>query len=188
MGCANEAARAYTEAILDLLGDEIPIEVLRQTPSKLRVIIEGRADEVLSRPEAPGRWSAVEIIQHLADSEVAWAWRFRLVLSQDRPVLTGYDQDAWAALFKYRDARVEDALKQLREPGPAADRAAGARGSGPTRRGSLRARACCDPTSGWLRADDPWARTALFPATSNRSLPPMATTMARGRGSISRSA
>ena len=89
------------------LGDEIPIEVLRQTPSKLRVIIEGRADEVLSRPEAPGRWSAVEIIQHLVDSEVAWAWRFRLVLSQDRPVLTGYDQDAWSALFKYRDAKVE---------------------------------------------------------------------------------
>ncbi len=113
MGCANEAARAYTEAILDLLGDEIPIEVLRQTPSKLRVIIEGRADEVLSRPEAPGRWSAVEIIQHLADSEVAWAWRFRLVLSQDRPVLTGYDQDAWAARLKYRDAKVEDALRQF---------------------------------------------------------------------------
>src|SRR5207244_5144087 len=52
-----------------------------------------------------------QILQHLADSEVVWAWRMRLILAQDRPQLTGYDQDLWAERLHYDEADPSDAIQ-----------------------------------------------------------------------------
>lgn len=109
---AGDAARAYTAAILDLLGDRDPLSVLSETAGRLRAAVEGRSDDVLGRPEAPGKWSPVQVVQHLADSEVAYAWRLRVTIAQDRPNLAGYDQNAWAEAFG-KTARMEDALQQF---------------------------------------------------------------------------
>ena len=49
----------------------------------------------------PGKWSAREIVHHLADSESFSAQRLRMLLSETNPVLQGYDQDAWAILLRY---------------------------------------------------------------------------------------
>ena len=94
-GAAAHAV-AYVGAVLELLGDREPLAVLRDTPSVLGRAIDGLTPPQLRRPEQPGKWSIGQILQHLADSEVAWAWRIRLILAQDRPQLTGYDQDLWA--------------------------------------------------------------------------------------------
>jgi len=103
-GAAIEHARAYVAAILDLLGDQDPLEVLRATPGALQRVIDSTSDEILARPESRGKWSMREVLAHLADSDVVWAWRLRLILAQDRPQLTGYDQDRWAARLGYADA------------------------------------------------------------------------------------
>ncbi|HMH55743.1 MAG TPA: DinB family protein, partial [Gemmatimonadales bacterium] len=54
------------------------------------------------------------VIQHLADSELVAGFRSRMVLSEDRPVLQGYDQDRWASEFRYREVSLSQALDQLR--------------------------------------------------------------------------
>ena len=107
---SKEEAQAYTAAILDLLGDQDPIGVLRDTPAAVRDGIIGLSDEQLSTPEAAGKWSIREAVRHLADSEIVWGWRLRLVLAQDRPTLTGYDQDLWADRLDYAHADVAEAL------------------------------------------------------------------------------
>jgi hypothetical protein len=56
--------------------------------------------------DSPGRSSP-------ADTEIVWGWRLRLVLSQDRPTITGFDQDAWAERLRYDAAPVEDALAEF---------------------------------------------------------------------------
>ena len=108
-GAAIEHAHAYVAAILDLLGDRDPLEVLRATPAALQKVIDSPA-EVLARPESHGKWSMGEVLAHLADSDVVWAWRLRLILAQDRPQLTGYDQDLWATRLGYRDADPRDSV------------------------------------------------------------------------------
>ena len=76
--------------------------------------IRGLDDSTLRRPEKPGKWSVIEVIQHLADSDLVAGFRIRMMLSEDRPPLQGYDQDRWAGEFHYRDVALELALDQLR--------------------------------------------------------------------------
>jgi hypothetical protein len=99
---------------LDLLGTRDPIEVLGELVPWLSGRIRRVTDSALRQPEAPGKWSVIEVIQHLADSELVAGFRTRMVLSEDRPALQGYDQDRWAREFRYRDVSLEQALDQLR--------------------------------------------------------------------------
>ncbi|MGE4054702.1 MAG: DinB family protein [Vicinamibacterales bacterium] len=109
-GAAKHAA-AYVSAILELLGDREPIAVLREMPSALSRAIEGLSPQQLRQPEQRGKWSIGQILQHLADSDVVWAWRMRLILAQDRPQLTGYDQDLWAERLNYDQEDPSEALE-----------------------------------------------------------------------------
>jgi len=104
----QERAR-YAGAILDLLGDSEPLTVLRKTPAALTQAFHGLTHAQLRTPEGPGKWSIVHVLQHLADSDLVWGWRVRLILAHDRPVITGYDQDLWAERLHYADADPDEA-------------------------------------------------------------------------------
>lgn len=101
---AGDEANAYTRAVLAMLGDRDPFAVLAETPETVAKHVAAMRDEALRRPEAPGKWSAAAVVQHLADSELVWGWRLRLVLAEDRPPIRGYDQDRWAARLRYHEA------------------------------------------------------------------------------------
>ena len=109
-GAAIEHARAYVAAILDLLGDQDPIAVLSETANQLDRFVQTTPRHVLARPEAPDKWSMAQVLAHLADSDLVWGWRLRLILAQDRPPLTGYDQDRWAARLGYADSDPRESL------------------------------------------------------------------------------
>jgi uncharacterized damage-inducible protein DinB len=108
-----EQGKAYTTAILDVLADRAPLDVLGQTESALRTAIAGLSRKQLTQPEAPKKWSIVQVLQHLADSDLVWGWRLRMVLTHDRPTLTGYDQDLWAERLRYEQADAEQALRDF---------------------------------------------------------------------------
>ena len=110
---AAAQASAYTAALMVALGSRPPLEVLRETPAALREAIAGLSAAQLSTPEAPGKWSMRQVLQHLGDSELVGGFRFRMVLAHDRPELTGYDQDAWAERLRYTEADIEGALEQF---------------------------------------------------------------------------
>ena len=109
-GGALEHARAYVAAILELLGDRDPMEVLGTTPGALEKVVASTPNELIMQAEAPGKWSMAQVLAHLADSDLVWGWRLRLILAQDRPPLTGYDQDAWANRLGYADADPDDSV------------------------------------------------------------------------------
>lgn len=111
---SSDQAEAYTHAVVGLLGKDDPVEVLRSTPASLRRAVEGLSEAQRSAPEAPGKWSVCHVVRHLADSEVVWGWRIRLALAQDRPPLTGYDQDAWADRLGYEDSDLAESLEEFR--------------------------------------------------------------------------
>jgi uncharacterized damage-inducible protein DinB len=108
-----EGARAYIAAVLGLLGDSDPLDVLRATPAILAGSVEALTDRQVGQPEAPGKWSVRDVLQHLADSELVWGYRLRMVLAEDRPPLTGYDQDRWADRLRYDQATASDAQREF---------------------------------------------------------------------------
>jgi len=108
-----EQAAAYTAAVLELLGARNPIEALQETVSALEQVRHGLSTEQVTQPEAPGKWSVRNVLQHLADSELVWGYRLRMVLSHDRPQLTGYDQDLWADRLRYDEADADQALQDF---------------------------------------------------------------------------
>jgi hypothetical protein len=63
--------------------------------------IEGASDGELDARPAPGKWSAREIVHHLADSEMTSAIRLRLLLAEDRPAIRGYDEAEFARKLYY---------------------------------------------------------------------------------------
>jgi uncharacterized damage-inducible protein DinB len=103
-------AAAYVAAILDLLGDKNELDVLRDTPDVFNDHVRQLATDDIAKPEAKGKWSVGEVVQHLADSELVFGYRLRMVLAHDRPQLTGYDQDLWAQRLRYRESNPEEAL------------------------------------------------------------------------------
>jgi hypothetical protein len=50
-------------------------------------------------PPAPGKWSAAEIVCHLADCELEFAGRLRQTLAEDAPTIQPFDQEKWAAMY-----------------------------------------------------------------------------------------
>ena len=108
-----EEAKAYTSAILDLLGARDPMDVLPRTPDAVRAAIAGLSETQLSQREAPDKWSIRHVVRHLADGDLVWGWRMRMVLAHDRPTITGYDQDLWADRLHYGEADVSLALYEF---------------------------------------------------------------------------
>ena len=101
---------AYAGAILNLLGGGESFTVLRATEAALRHAIDGLSPAQRRQPESTGKWSIAQVLQHLADSDLVWGWRVRLILAQDRPTITGFDQDLWATRLKYEDSDPDEAL------------------------------------------------------------------------------
>lgn len=62
----------------------------------------------------PGKWSAAEIIHHLADSETISGQRLRRLLVEDHPLIQGYDQDQFAAKLHYNEREIDPALEAFR--------------------------------------------------------------------------
>lgn len=81
------------------------VDVIADTPKRLAQLLETIGPDRINLPPAPGKWSARDILAHLADGEVVFAFRLRQTLAQDSHVIQPFDQDAWAKTYASCDAR-----------------------------------------------------------------------------------
>jgi hypothetical protein len=112
-GAAADEAAAYTASVLDALGARNPVEVLRETPAMLTQAVEDFPPELFGTPEAAGKWSVRDVVQHLADAELVGGVRFRMVLAHDRPQIPAFDQDLFANRLRYDESNIVDALRDF---------------------------------------------------------------------------
>jgi hypothetical protein len=91
-------------------------KLIEQYKDGYRVVAEALAsakDEELDAHPAPGKWSAREVVHHLADSEMTAAIRARLLVAVDRPQIVGFDQDLFARKLHY-DRPIEASLEAFK--------------------------------------------------------------------------
>ena len=95
------------------LGDADPIHIISATPMRLASLTSDLCPEDADAPIAAGKWSIRQILVHLADCEIAFAFRLRQALAgvQIQP----FDQDDWAAKYgQYSLAAALDTFAALR--------------------------------------------------------------------------
>ena len=76
--------------------------------------LEGFTAETLTTHPLPGKWSAAEIVQHLADSEMMSAIRLRYLLVEDNPAIQGYPEAVYAERLFYNERDIAPALEAFR--------------------------------------------------------------------------
>jgi uncharacterized damage-inducible protein DinB len=87
------------------LGDRDAIAALRETPAKIRAIAAAWSADDFERSYAAGKWSARQILTHLAQSELALGTRARMALSTPDYSAQSFDQDQWMARESALDGR-----------------------------------------------------------------------------------
>lgn len=98
------------------LGDREPLEALGDTPGRIRALVDGWTDAQFERSYAPGKWSARQILIHLAQTELALTARARFALSEDGYAAQAFSQDAWMPLDAGLGARAAlNAYTAMRE-------------------------------------------------------------------------
>src|SRR6266849_2832065 len=98
------------------MANETRQKLIDQYKDGYRVVADalvGATDQELDTRPAPHKWSAREIVHHLADSEMTSAIRLRLLVASDRPQIAGYDQEEFARRLYY-DRPIQASLEAFR--------------------------------------------------------------------------
>jgi hypothetical protein len=88
------------------IGDRAPLEVIEDTPRRLAELVETIGPARLEVPPAPGKWSARDILAHLADAEIVFSFRLKQTLAEDHHIIQPFDQDVWAKSYPACDAQL----------------------------------------------------------------------------------
>jgi hypothetical protein len=84
-------------------------EAFTQGATRVEAAVRRLGPSGLAKPWAPGKWTGRQVLAHLADAEIAIAFRARQVLTQQLHTMQTFDEAAWLGL--YGDVDVEAALQ-----------------------------------------------------------------------------
>jgi hypothetical protein len=79
------------------------LETAEKSPKEIAAAVSGLPPQVLRYKPAPDKWSILEILGHLADIEIVYAYRLRQMLADKKPVIAPIDQDEWAKNLGYME-------------------------------------------------------------------------------------
>ncbi len=82
----------------DRLGSQDPLAVLAATPDRIEELVRGWDGGRWARSYSPGKWSAAQVVLHLAQDEIGWGNRMRFCLAEDGYVAQPWDGARWVEL------------------------------------------------------------------------------------------
>ena len=104
----------YLARIRNYAESKDPLDLQRQSSEVFAVLLEHASHGQLTTRPGPDKWSIGEILAHLAEDEIATAWRYRQMVEHNGIDLAGFDQDMWARLGDYRSRSPEESLALFR--------------------------------------------------------------------------
>ena len=93
----NDGALATRLLTTDDLSGREPVAAMRDTSARIRALAGAWSPAEFERSYAPGKWTARQILTHLAQSEIALGARARMALTTPGYVAQSFDQDKWIA-------------------------------------------------------------------------------------------
>ncbi len=77
------------------LGAREPFEAMQSSIDRMRALMQGWSAAQFERTYAPGKWTARQILIHLAQTELALGNRARMALATPNYAAQAFDQDRW---------------------------------------------------------------------------------------------
>src|SRR5215470_14547001 len=100
----------YLSRIRESVQGKDPLQLQGQAVGILEGLISSASNQQLIARPRKDRWSIGEILAHLAEDEIATAWRYRQMVEHSGIELPGFDQDMWANLGNYRSRTPRESL------------------------------------------------------------------------------
>jgi hypothetical protein len=82
----------------EYLNGRDPVDVMAQTIVKTRAAVSSFTPADFDRSHAPGKWTAREVLIHMAHAEIVFGTRVRFALTSADYVVQPFDQDEWMKL------------------------------------------------------------------------------------------
>lgn len=79
------------------------LEATEKSPKQIAAAVSGLSEKTLRYKPAPDKWCILEVLGHLADMEILYAYRMRQMLADKKPVIAPVDQDDWAMNLHYSE-------------------------------------------------------------------------------------
>jgi hypothetical protein len=79
------------------------LDAAEKSPKQIAAAVSGLPDKVLRYKPVPDKWCILEILGHLADIEIVYAYRIRQMLADKDPVIAPMDQNDWARNLNYTE-------------------------------------------------------------------------------------
>jgi uncharacterized damage-inducible protein DinB len=79
------------------------LEAAEKSPKQIAAAVSGLPDKTLRYKPAPDKWCILEVLGHLADIEVVYAYRMRQMLADKKPAIAPMDGDDWARNLGYTE-------------------------------------------------------------------------------------
>lgn len=89
------------------------LDIIENTPAKMRAALKGLAEKQLDIPYRPGGWTVRQVVHHVPDSHLNAYVRFKLALTEDVPTIKAYDEQLWAKLEDSKSTPIETSLTLL---------------------------------------------------------------------------
>ena len=111
----SPALQAYLDKTDAYRAGREPLGLMRGAPARLAREVRGLRTAQLRKRPAKGKWSIQEIVGHLMDTEVVYAYRWHMAYSESGSPIQGYDQEMWIREEDYRHAKwsVKEMLEHI---------------------------------------------------------------------------
>jgi len=84
------------------------IESAEKDPKKIAAAVSGLPDGILRYKPSPEKWSILEMLAHLADMEILYAYRMRQIVADKNPTIAPINQDDWAKNLGYMEEKAPE--------------------------------------------------------------------------------
>lgn len=109
-----ETFAEYRKRIVGHVAAEDPMKLQAAAAKKIEKLVKGASSAKLRKRPEPGKWSAAEIVAHLADVEIVVGYRIRMILGAPGTPIQAFNQDDWVTSGHYEKREIRKAVEQFR--------------------------------------------------------------------------
>jgi len=110
----QETAEQYRQRMFTYTGGTDPLKLLAAAPARLAKLLKSISPARARKRPAPEKWSVLEIVSHIADTELVGGYRIRAILGAPGTQIIGFDQDTWVTALHYDKRDLRKSFEQYR--------------------------------------------------------------------------